>query len=664
LPILRDSYGCQKGNMAGKDLRLEEIASSGIIPQTETLFDKLVKQITDDLTGANQKEWPELPVHEIQKAFRESPAQTRGFTGGRGVGKALALNTPIPTPAGWTTMGQIQVGDTVLDEHGSPCRVIAATEVMRERPCYAVRFSSGETVVADAQHEWVTVSDGKSVTVTTEQIASDFGSRERAIHGPTGPHWIESAVRVRRVPVRCIQVDSPSHQYLVTKAMIPTHNSFIGALDTLMRAKAGRLYLVTNPTYSLLRDSTIRSYEEVAKKLGCYKKMNWQGHYMVIATRDGGEATINFRSADRPETVARGPNYSGWHGDEASLCKEDLPKLALATLRGGGELGWVSLTFTPNGKGHWTYEWFYDKDGNPTQNTELFRAGTRQNPFLPAGFYEMVANRYVPGSTLARQELEGEFVDLSGLTFQDHWFKRVKEVPREATRVRYWDKAAADAEKNERGDWSAGILMARTPDGVFWIEDSVRGQWSPFKRNEIIKDTARRDTAKYDGEVTIYFEREGGSGGKTDALLSLMDLAEFPVYPDSPVGKGNKEVRSRALRAQAEAGNVRILEADWAAVLLDELVSFPKGKHDDQVDACSGAYNMLAAMAGYDTSGAIIAYPQSPETEAAEAKAAAQGIPYEPKEMDLLEYFREYAGESKKDENTPHAWARKWMGGD
>jgi DNA segregation ATPase FtsK/SpoIIIE-like protein len=78
------------------------------------------------------------------------------IAGATGAGKALALDTPIPTPSGWTTMGDIKVGDEVFDEQGQPCMVIAATPVMRDRPCYEVEFSDGTVVVADAEHLWRT----------------------------------------------------------------------------------------------------------------------------------------------------------------------------------------------------------------------------------------------------------------------------------------------------------------------------------------------------------------------------------------------------------------------------------------------------------------------------------------------------------------------------
>lgn len=69
-------------------------------------------------------------------------------------GKALALDTPVPTPSGWTTMGELQDGDWVYDEMGQPCRVVQAHDVRYDRPCYQVTFSDGSEIVADADHLW------------------------------------------------------------------------------------------------------------------------------------------------------------------------------------------------------------------------------------------------------------------------------------------------------------------------------------------------------------------------------------------------------------------------------------------------------------------------------------------------------------------------------
>src|ERR1700752_1887809 len=73
-----------------------------------------------------------------------------------GVGKALALDTPLPTPTGWTTMGEVQVGEYLIGADGKTVKVTAATGIMFGRPCYEVEFSDGTTIVADAEHQWLT----------------------------------------------------------------------------------------------------------------------------------------------------------------------------------------------------------------------------------------------------------------------------------------------------------------------------------------------------------------------------------------------------------------------------------------------------------------------------------------------------------------------------
>src|SRR5438067_4575025 len=70
------------------------------------------------------------------------------------VGKALALDTPIPTPCGWTSMGELSVGDQVFDDQGRGCTVTYTTSVQYERECYEVVFSDGARIIADAHHQW------------------------------------------------------------------------------------------------------------------------------------------------------------------------------------------------------------------------------------------------------------------------------------------------------------------------------------------------------------------------------------------------------------------------------------------------------------------------------------------------------------------------------
>lgn len=142
---------------------------------------------------------------------------------GKGNGKALALDTPIPTPSGWTTMGDIRVGDYVFDDAGKPTKVLAATDVMVGHDCYEVVFDDGERIVADADHLWRTTACSVSAVRTTKDIAE---SRTRHV---IGRHAIAVCRQVDSVPVRCIRIAAESSLFLAGRGMVPTHNSPLAA---------------------------------------------------------------------------------------------------------------------------------------------------------------------------------------------------------------------------------------------------------------------------------------------------------------------------------------------------------------------------------------------------------------------------------------------------
>ena len=111
---------------------------------------------------------------------------------GKGNGKALALDTLIPTPTGWTTMGAIQVDDQVFDDKGNICNVIATTGIMTNHDCYEMTFSDGGKIIADADHLWKTsalrtglipgprkdtIRKGKSAIRTTRKISQTVSAR-------------------------------------------------------------------------------------------------------------------------------------------------------------------------------------------------------------------------------------------------------------------------------------------------------------------------------------------------------------------------------------------------------------------------------------------------------------------------------------------------------
>ena len=164
----------------------------------------------------------------------------------------------------------------------------------------------------------------------------------------------------------------------------------------------------------------------------------------------------------------------------------------------------------------------------------------------------------------------------------------VDDSPRSAARVRYWDKAGTEG----GGDESAGVLIAKSADGLFWVEDVVVGKLSSLQRNKLISQTAQLDKALR-GRVVTWVEQEPGSGGKESAEISIRELAGHEVYAERVTG--DKLTRAGPLAAQIEAGNVRLVAGDWNAGFIEELRACPNGKWN-RVDASSGAFNKVAGM--------------------------------------------------------------------
>lgn len=68
--------------------------------------------------------------------------------------KGLPLDTPIATPKGFTTMGDLKVGDKVFDKDGNICNVIVKSSI-HNNPCYRIKFDNAESMIADMDHRWL-----------------------------------------------------------------------------------------------------------------------------------------------------------------------------------------------------------------------------------------------------------------------------------------------------------------------------------------------------------------------------------------------------------------------------------------------------------------------------------------------------------------------------
>ena len=150
--------------------------------------------------------------------------------------------------------------------------------------------------------------------------------------------------------------------------------------------------------------------------------------------------------------------------------------------------------------------------------------------------------------------------------------------------VRYWDKAGTDG----GGARTAGVKMGLGSDGLWYVLDVVKGQWSAARREPVIRQTAETDGK----DVEIWIEQEPGSGGKESAESTVRNLAGFVIRAERATG--DKAVRAEPYAVQVEAGNIKIVQGEWNKEFIDEHKSFPNGKFKDQIDAASGGFNKLA----------------------------------------------------------------------
>lgn len=196
------------------------------------------------------------------------------------------------------------------------------------------------------------------------------------------------------------------------------------------------------------------------------------------------------------------------------------------------------------------------------------------------------------GSYAAAGQLQQRPAPREGGLFKRHWFEIVKAAPANCEWVRHWDLAGTEKITGNDPDWTAGLKLGKAPDGRYYVADVRRERESPFEIEKLIRNTAQQDGYL----CRISLPQDPGQAGKMQAQYMVGQLAGFIVKaaPES----GSKDTRAAPVSAQAEAGNVKLVEGAWNDAFLEEVSMFPNGAFDDQVDALSGAFSQLVG-AGY-----------------------------------------------------------------
>ena len=309
----------------------------------------------------------------------------------------------------------------------------------------------------------------------------------------------------------------------------------------------------------------------------------------------GARLSFGYLDTIRDLDRYQGGEYQYIGIDEATQIPEQMLRYLYSRLRKKEEMQVplrMRLTANPGGVSHEYVKRRYITDGE-AKGRRFLPSLLQDNPSLDRAEYTQSLMELDP---LTRQRLMNGDWDVlpEGGLFKRDWFSIVEAsaVPNEIRWVRYWDMAATEAKDGSDPDWTAGALVGLS-QGVWYIRDIQRFRATPEGNERRVLQTAMSDGQR----VEIRMEQEGGASGKSIIAYYARRVLEGFRFSGAPPS-GSKVERAAPLASAAEAGNVRLVEGSWIHEFIDEAAAFPLSAHDDQIDACSGAFGIINQRLG------------------------------------------------------------------
>jgi predicted phage terminase large subunit-like protein len=166
--------------------------------------------------------------------------------------------------------------------------------------------------------------------------------------------------------------------------------------------------------------------------------------------------------------------------------------------------------------------------------------------------------------------------------FKREQFGMVESYPHNLVKVvRRWDLAGTENKNklNSSPDWTVGIKMGVSNQGVIYVLDVIRLQSRPYEVKQKIIQTAIADGK----QCMVVIPEDPGAAGKSVAADYIRALIGFVVKAKRETGE--KTTRARVASSQVAAGNVFLVRGQWNEAFIRELEAFPMSPKDDQVDA-------------------------------------------------------------------------------
>lgn len=174
-------------------------------------------------------------------------------------------------------------------------------------------------------------------------------------------------------------------------------------------------------------------------------------------------------------------------------------------------------------------------------------------------------------------DLTSDFFHTDRIIFEDHFDDYA------IARCRSWDIASSDDKLGDQRDYTCGVRMLKTPGDQYWIFDFEHGQYGNDVKNVI------RNTARADGPAYKILLEPGTTGGASGLLYEEYKSALTGYSTEQSLPKGTKADRATPFANAMYDMKIHVCinNNELRELLLQQLKSFPNGKHDDIVDAIS-----------------------------------------------------------------------------
>ena len=365
---------------------------------------------------------------------------------------------------------------------------------------------------------------------------------------------------VSRVQEQFLESDFPK----LYSGGVGAGKTMAGVLQTLLMP-AGSVGCIVAPTYPMLRDVVLPALEST----GVIVKPNLQAYAFELA----GNRTVLLRSATHPDRL-RGLNLDWFWMDEAAYCKEEAYDVLLGRLRHDPQRYW--LTTTPK-RDSWVFRRIVDA---PDTDVRLITAPTTSNPFISPEFAKRLIRQY--GTLLARREVFGEWIDVSGAVFKAEWIRHGDTLTgrAECLRIIAVDLAIG---RSQTAHYTAIVALSYHPhERLYQVDAAVQGKWSFAQQAERIKQLSEWYAPRVVLVESNQYQR---------ALAEHLATQGVRVKPIT--ARAKKEERIAALIPIYELG--LITHAKRFAELEAQLLGYPDSEYDDLIDALAHAVQYVQA---------------------------------------------------------------------